>query len=399
LSFFFLLYIKGSLLSIVFALGGEMIHLNNKKRNGNPLIAQATIFTLAITIIMAASSMEAPAAATTTQLPPVTATTTTDNGSVNVLINWEPSEIEPNQETQFTLDFQDPSSGESIMHVNYNFEIKDENGETVQSMTDLHTHSGSDEQTVTFDTTGRFNLVVTIIGTGINPPFDTTQSGTAQTAITVGRQQQQQQQLPTTAATADGNNTTTDSTTTPTEATPATTTTTTSSSELELSPQPVYQELQKNVGEIPINQTHSQFTLSGNGTLTLPNATETINTTSTGSVVVSTLDGTAAGKEMLATEDGTENATATFYGIARFNMENGTGRGIIISLVHTNSTGRLAPLDGMILTGQIEFQPDQTGLLTLWEWQSGIPLPTGATTTTNTTATTTSELPPPSNVP
>jgi hypothetical protein len=382
---------KGSLLSIVFALGGEMIHLNNKKRNGNPLIAQATIFTLAVTIIMAASSMEARSAATTTQLPPVTATT--DNGSVNVLINWEPSEIEPNQGTQFTLDFQDPSSGESIMHVNYNFEIKDENGETVQSMTDLHTHSGSDEQTVTFDTNGRFNLVVTIIGTGIDPPFDTTQSGSAQTAIIVG---QQQQQLPTTAA--DGNNTTTDSTTTPAEVTPAITTTTTSSSGLELSPQPVYKELQKNVGEIPINQTHSQFTLSGNGTLTLPNATETINTISTGSVVVSTMDGTAAGKEMLATEDGTENSTATFYGIARFNMENGTGRGIIISLVHSNSTGRLASLDGMILTGQIEFQPDQTGLLTLWEWQSGVPLPTGADTT-NTTTTTTSELPPPSNVP
>ena len=168
-----------------------------------------------------------------------------------------------------------------------------------------------------------------------------------------------------------------------------------------MSPQPVYQERQKNVGETPINQTNSQFTLSGNGTFTLPNGTETINTTSTGSVLVSTMEGTAAGKEMLITEDGTENATATFYGIARFNMENGTGRGIIISLVHTNSTGRLAPLDGMILAGQEEFQPDQTGLLTLWEWQSGIPYvkmppqvmqesPTNTTTTNTTTA---SEIP------
>jgi hypothetical protein len=187
-----------------------------------------------------------------------------------------------------------------------------------------------------------------------------------------------------------------------------TTTATTTSPGIELSSQPVYQERQKNVGETPINQTHSQFTLSGNGTLTLPNGTETINTTSTGSVVVSTIDGTASGKEMLTTEDGTESATATFYGIARFNMENGTGRGIIISLVHTNSTGRLAPLDGMILAGQIEFQPDQTGLLTLWEWQSRIPymkMPPQVmqespmnNTTTNTTTTTASELPP-MNVP
>jgi hypothetical protein len=94
-------------------------------------------------------------------------------------------EIEPGQDTEFTLDFLDPSSGESISHVNYNFEIIDQNnGEIVQSMTDLHTHSGTHEQTVTFDTIGGF--VVTIIGTGLNPPFDTTQSGTAQTVIPVG---------------------------------------------------------------------------------------------------------------------------------------------------------------------------------------------------------------------
>jgi hypothetical protein len=119
-------------------------------------------------------------------LQPVTVAT--DNQSVNVLISWEPMEIEPGQDTVFTLDFQDPSSGESISHVNYNFEIIDQNGGTVQSMTDLHTHSGSDEQTVTFDTAGSFNVVATIIGTGLDPPFDTTQSGTAQTVITVGQQ-------------------------------------------------------------------------------------------------------------------------------------------------------------------------------------------------------------------
>jgi hypothetical protein len=96
------------------------------------------------------------ATATTTTQPPVTAAT--DNGSVNVLINWESREIEPNQDIEFILDFQDPSSGESISHVNYNFEIIDENGQTIQSMTDLHTHSGSDEQTVTFDSTGSFKL-------------------------------------------------------------------------------------------------------------------------------------------------------------------------------------------------------------------------------------------------
>jgi hypothetical protein len=173
-----------------------MLDLNNDKKKNNRTTPAATVFTLAI--IMAVSTIAAPVAATTATTMPQPVTVATDNQSVNVLISWEPMEIEPGQDTEFTLDFQDPSSGESISHVNYNFEIIDENGGTVQSMTDLHTHSGSDEQTVTFDTAGSFNVVATIIGTGLDPPFDTTQSGTAQTVITVG------QQL---AGATDGNNT------------------------------------------------------------------------------------------------------------------------------------------------------------------------------------------------
>ena len=140
---------------------------------------------------MTTLTITAPVAATTTATTTTTpqpVTVATDNQSVNVLISWEPMEIEPGEDTEFTLEFQEPSSGEPISHVNYNFEITDQNGGTVQSMTELHTHSGSDEQTVTFDTEGSFNLVATIIGTGLNPPFDTTQSGTAQTVIQVGQQ-------------------------------------------------------------------------------------------------------------------------------------------------------------------------------------------------------------------
>jgi hypothetical protein len=163
-----------------------MIGLNNDKKNARHTILASTIFILAM--IMTASTIAAPALATTTPTMSQPVTVATDNQSVNVRIGWEPMEIEPGQDTEFTLDFQDPSSGEPISHVNYNFEITDQNGETVQSMTDLHTHSGSDQQTVTFDNPGSFNFVTTIIGTGIDPPFDTTHSGTAQTVITVGQQ-------------------------------------------------------------------------------------------------------------------------------------------------------------------------------------------------------------------
>jgi hypothetical protein len=191
--------------------------------------------------------------------------------------------------------------------------------------------------------------------------------------------------------------------TTTTEEATATTTTLPPEGIIELSPQPVYQERQITVGETAVNQTHVQLAISGNGTLTLPNITETISTTSTGSIIVS-LDGTGAGKEVITTEDGTESATATIYAIARFGMEG--GRGIVIALLDTDSTGRLAPLDGMILAGQIEFPPppEQATLITLWEWQSGIPLPPSPTTppteepsplteTTTANATTTTTAP------
>jgi hypothetical protein len=183
----------------------------------------------------------------------------------------------------------------------------------------------------------------------------------------------------------EGNNTT--STPTPNNAT----NTTAASSDIELSPQPIYQEHVRDVSETLINQTHAQLIVEGNGTLTLPNSTETIRTTSTGSGIVSIIS-TFAGKEILTTEDGSENATATSYEIARSNKEERIGKGVAIAIIHTNSTGRLAPLDGMILVGQEEFQPDGRALLTFWEWQSGIPLPPSTTMEepplTNTTTTT-----------
>ena len=181
-------------------------------------------------------------------------------------------------------------------------------------------------------------------------------------------------------------------TTTTTTTSNATTTTTTPPSEIDLSPEPVYQEQQTVVSENPINQTHTHLTFSGNGTLNLPSGTEPISITSTGSVIAA-MDGTAAGEEVLTTEDGTESATAKFYSIGRFNMEDDTETAILIALVHTNSTGQLAPLNGAIVAGEVEFLPVGTNLITLWEWQSGIPLPT-TDTASNTTMDESSPLSP-----
>ncbi len=161
----------------------------------------------------------------------------------------------------------------------------------------------------------------------------------------------------------------------------ATTTTTTPPEGIELSAQPVLRERQITISQTPINQTHILFTDSGNGTITLPNTTEAINFTGTDSVVVSIVDGTAVGKEVFTTVDGSEVVNGTVFAMARFNMEEGTGRAIVTLLLQTNSTGRLAPVDGMILAGHIEFFPDGSAESTMWEWQSGIPLLPAATTT------------------
>jgi hypothetical protein len=325
-----------------------------------------------------------PTAATTTTPsgPPVTAAT--DNGSMNVLINWEPTEIEPNQDIEFTFDFQDPSSGESISHVNYNFEIIDENGESVQSMTDLHTHSGSDVQTVTFDTTGRFNLVVTIIGTGIDPPFDTTQSGTAQTAIMVG------QESP--VAPPDSSNTaaTTNDTTTTTEAA------TSNRSDAVLGSLFLIGEYETTSFN-PINETYIEISYVNNVTIIPPNATTatTINATETGNVTVSNQPNGVSfsqGQSLIVTEgdDGAaeqENATTAFVDISRTNPD-GSGSGTGVVFYSTNSTGHLAFLDNMVGISQSEFSPGR-GTIRTWEWKGGtLPFETGgggAPTTGNQT--------------
>jgi len=159
----------------------------------------------------------------------------------------------------------------------------------------------------------------------------------------------------------------------------ATTTPPASQSGIELSSsQPVYQTQEKLVSQSPINQTHAEFVVSANGTLTLTNGTETIRTTSTKSGIVSMMDGTFAGKEILTTEDGSESATATFYEIVRFGEQQ--GRGIAIAVFETNSTGILAPLNGMIMVGQDELPQEGNSTVTLWEWQSGIPLPSMSNT-------------------
>jgi hypothetical protein len=190
------------------------------------------------------------------------------------------------------------------------------------------------------------------------------------------------------------------STTTPVSAsttgdtTTATTTTSSPSSGIELSPQPVLQLQASTSGVTPINQTHIGSTFSTTGTLTLPNTTETINVTTNGSAITSLATQSAIGTETIMTEDG-ETVIATFYEIVELTPTGG-GNGIAIAVLHTNSTGRLAPLDGMILAATDYMQPLGEGFTTFWEWIPTPPLPPttmeeSLPSPMNTTATTTDD--------
>jgi hypothetical protein len=185
------------------------------------------------------------------------------------------------------------------------------------------------------------------------------------------------------ASTTTGNNTT--ATTTPPASSP--------SSGIELSPQPVYQRTPSTSGVTPINQTHIGTTFSANGTLTLPNTTDTINTTSSGSSLTSLTTQSAIGTETIMTEDG-ETITTTFYEIFEFPPGSGGANGIAIAVLHTNSTDRLAPLNGTLVVGTDYLYPISEGFTTYWEWvptppPSLLPSPMNTTTTATTDATTT----------
>jgi hypothetical protein len=152
-----------------------------------------------------------------------------------------------------------------------------------------------------------------------------------------------------------------------------------------LSTEPVYRERAPPGAATPINQTHISAEHSGNGILTLPNGTQ-INTTSSGTAILSFPTSSADATSTIRAENG-EAMTATIHEIIQFNdpaaAPQGGGRGILTAILHTNSTGSLAPFDGMILAGTDIIYPNGETDTQMWRWESGIPLSTNSTSATS----------------
>jgi hypothetical protein len=134
-----------------------------------------------------------------------------------------------------------------------------------------------------------------------------------------------------------------------------------------LAEKPFLVEDGKTVAATPINQTHMQISLVGNGTITPPNSTETVTTKDTGNAIarLTPTGNIVHGQIRISTEDGSENGTVFFTEIGQ--NEKGVG----VAYFTTNSTGKLAFLDDMVAVIEDELQPNGNTLITAWEWRGG----------------------------
>jgi hypothetical protein len=132
-----------------------------------------------------------------------------------------------------------------------------------------------------------------------------------------------------------------------------------------LAEKPFLVEHGRTVAATPINQTHMQISLTGNGTITLPNSTETVTTKDSGSAIarLAPTGNIVNGQIHVGTEDGSENATVFFTEIGK------NGKGVGVAYFTTNSTGKLAFLNNMVAVIEDEIQPNGDTLITAWEWR------------------------------
>jgi hypothetical protein len=111
-------------------------------------------------------------------------TVKTDNESTEIHINAN-NDLVSSTPTSFFIEFRHPFSSMPLQHVNYNLEVLDSSGKPVFSEQNQHTHIGQNEHEITFNSTGNYDIKINVLGTGIDPPFDTTRSGIATVPVTV----------------------------------------------------------------------------------------------------------------------------------------------------------------------------------------------------------------------
>jgi len=143
------------------------------------------------------------------------------------------------------------------------------------------------------------------------------------------------------------------------------------SSIIELAEEPLAEGHYRIVSENSTSEMQAQFSVEGNTTIIVPNATEIITTRDTGEGTFSFLPGGSGGSPSgqlhMTTEDGSESVIVNFTEFIRFD----SSRGIGIAYFSTNSTGMLAPLNNMIAVFLDEVQPNEDSIVRFFEWKNG----------------------------
>jgi hypothetical protein len=143
------------------------------------------------------------------------------------------------------------------------------------------------------------------------------------------------------------------------------------SSTIKLAEEPLAEGHYRIVSENSTSEMQAQFSVEGNTTIIVPNATEIITTRDTGEGTFRFLPGGSGGSPSgqlhMTTEDGSESVIVNFTEFIRFD----SSRGIGIAYFSTNSTGMLAPLNNRIAVFLDEVQPNEDSIVRFFEWKNG----------------------------
>jgi len=139
----------------------------------------------------------------------------------------------------------------------------------------------------------------------------------------------------------------------------------TSNEAITLGNEPFLVEHGRTVAANPINQTHIAISLVGNGTIMLPNSTETVKTNDIGNAIarLTPTGNIVNGQIHISTENRSENATVFFTEIGQ------NQKGVGVAYFTTNSTGKLSFLNNRVALIEDEVQPNGDTLITAWEWR------------------------------
>jgi hypothetical protein len=125
---------------------------------------------------------------------------------------------------------------------------------------------------------------------------------------------------------------------------------TTVPTQLDFSPQPIWEEKAKSTSSTPIDLNRTRVEFTGHGNLTVPNTGQNVKMTNNGYGVVSGKNPvTVYGREYLFAEDGDMSAITTYYEVVQYRPSTLLGKGLVIAVFDSNATKSLEQFNGMII--------------------------------------------------